>query len=43
MLKSGKILNAKSIITQFDNNNVIIIILSQLAAIDNFEITFQNF
>jgi hypothetical protein len=43
VLKSGKILNAKSIITQFHNNNVITIRLSQLAAMDNFEITFQNF
>ncbi len=37
VLKSGKILNAKSIITQFSSNNVITIRLSQLAAMDNFE------
>jgi hypothetical protein len=44
VLKSGKILNAKSIITvSFYGNNVFTIRLSQLATMDNVEITFQNF
>ena len=44
VLKSGKTINAKSIITvSFYNNNVFTLRLSQLAAMDNFEITFQNF
>ncbi len=44
VLKSGKIINEKSIITvSFYSNNVFTIRLSQLAAMGNFKIRFLNF